>query len=51
MSESTKPKSVDEEEEKKKKKKSIRDVKKVLWGDTKSKKALMDEIGDYGKKP
>lgn len=35
------------EEKKKKKKKSIRDVKKVLWGDKKSKKKLMDEIDNY----
>jgi len=36
-----------EEEKKKKKKRSIRDVKKVLWGDKKSKKKLMDEIDNY----
>lgn len=37
----------DVQEKKKKKKRSIRDVKKVLWGDKKTKKKLMDEIDNY----
>jgi hypothetical protein len=38
-----------EEEERKKREeaKSIRDAKKIFWGDKKSKKKLMDEIDNY----